>query len=174
MLTKAYFIGNAPEMGSDVFAYTPEDFTIYYNPNTTGWSSPEWNGYPAYPEAEDTIIARGTCGADGDNLTWVLDDTGTLTISGGYTVVCGPTQGDTAVLDYDRSAIITGVNRLVGARVNATDLRAGAAMVIAGLMAEGVTEIGGVGYILRGYENIDKKLMQLGARIERIQVEKTF
>lgn len=74
----------------------------------------------------------------------------------------------------ERSAIITGVDRLVGTRVNATDLRAGAAMVIAGLMAEGVTEIGGVGYILRGYENIDKKLIQLGARIERIQVPETF
>ncbi len=49
MLTKACFNGNAPEMGSDVFAYTHEDFTIYYNPNTTGWSSSEWNGYPAYP-----------------------------------------------------------------------------------------------------------------------------
>lgn len=74
----------------------------------------------------------------------------------------------------ESSAIISGVDRLVGARVNATDLRAGAALVIAGLMAEGVTEIGGVGYILRGYENIDRKLMQLGAHIERIQVENPF
>ncbi len=73
----------------------------------------------------------------------------------------------------DKSAIINGVDHLVGAKVNATDLRAGAAMVIAGLMAEGVTEIGGVGYILRGYENIDKKLIGLGARIERIQYEDT-
>ena len=71
----------------------------------------------------------------------------------------------------DKSAIINGVDHLVGAKVNATDLRAGAAMVIAGLMAEGITEIGGVGYILRGYENIDKKLIGLGARIERIQYE---
>lgn len=71
----------------------------------------------------------------------------------------------------ESSAIITGVDHLVGARVNATDLRAGAAMIIAGLMAEGVTEIGGVGYILRGYENIDKKLAMLGANIERIKYE---
>ena len=55
--------------------------------------------------------------------------------------------------------------------MNATDLRAGASMVIAGLMAEGVTEIGGVGYILRGYERIDEKLVRLGAHIERITVE---
>ena len=71
----------------------------------------------------------------------------------------------------ESSAIITGVPKLVGARVNATDLRAGAAMVIAGLMAEGVTEIGGVGYILRGYERIDEKLKRIGAHIERIRVE---
>lgn len=71
----------------------------------------------------------------------------------------------------ESSAIITGVDRLVGARVNATDLRAGAAMVIAGLMAEGVTEIGGVSYILRGYERIDEKLRRLGAHIERIPCE---
>ena len=74
----------------------------------------------------------------------------------------------------ESSAIITGVDHLVGARVNATDLRAGAAMVIAGLMAEGVTEIGGVGYILRGYENIDEKLVHLGARIERVKYEDPF
>lgn len=72
------------------------------------------------------------------------------------------------------SAMITGVDHLVGARVNATDLRAGAAMIIAGLMAEGVTEIGGIGYILRGYERIDEKLMQLGAHIERVQVNENF
>ena len=68
----------------------------------------------------------------------------------------------------ESSAIITGVDHLVGSRVNATDLRAGAAMVIAGLMAEGVTEIGGVGYILRGYERFDEKLRSLGAGIEKV------
>lgn len=75
------------------------------------------------------------------------------------------------VRTIESSAIITGVNHLVGSRVNATDLRAGAAMVVAGLMAEGVTEIGGVSYILRGYERIDEKLKSLGAHIERIQYE---
>jgi len=68
----------------------------------------------------------------------------------------------------ESTAIITGVDHLTGARVNATDLRAGAAMVVAGLMAQGVTEIGGVGYILRGYERIDEKLNALGADIRRV------
>lgn len=74
----------------------------------------------------------------------------------------------------ESSAIITGVDHLVGARVDALDLRAGAAMVIAGLMCEGVTEIGNIGYILRGYEHIDRKLMRLGAHIERFKVEESF
>ena len=69
----------------------------------------------------------------------------------------------------DTTAIITGVDRLVGARVNATDLRAGASLVIAALMAEGVTEISGVEYIMRGYEHFDEKLRILGAHIEHIQ-----
>ncbi len=70
----------------------------------------------------------------------------------------------------ESTAIITGVNHLTGTRVNATDLRAGAAMVIAGLMAEGVTEIGGVSYILRGYEHIDEKLRRIGAAIKRVPI----
>ena len=71
----------------------------------------------------------------------------------------------------ETTAIITGVERLVGARVNATDLRAGASLVIAALMAEGVTEISGVGYIMRGYERFDEKLRSLGASIEHISEE---
>ncbi len=69
-----------------------------------------------------------------------------------------------------RVAIIEGANKLTGAEVTATDLRAGAAMIIAGLAAEGQTTIGNVKYIDRGYENIESKLMQVGAQIERLKV----
>ena len=69
----------------------------------------------------------------------------------------------------ETTAIITGVERLVGARVNATDLRAGASLVIAALLAEGVTEISGVEYIMRGYEHFDEKLRSLGAQIEHVK-----
>ena len=69
----------------------------------------------------------------------------------------------------DRTAIVDGVDRLIGAPVSATDLRAGASMIVAGLMAEGTTEISGVRYIMRGYEDIDAKLRALGARVERLQ-----
>ena len=66
---------------------------------------------------------------------------------------------------------INGPTPLHGARVYATDLRCGAALIVAALMADGVTEIGNVYHIDRGYENIDHKLISLGAVITRRQVE---
>jgi UDP-N-acetylglucosamine 1-carboxyvinyltransferase len=65
-------------------------------------------------------------------------------------------------------AVIQGVEKLSGAPVRANDLRAGAAMMIAGLMAEGVTEIEDIHYIERGYENVVDKFRALGADIKRI------
>ena len=70
------------------------------------------------------------------------------------------------------TAIITGVEKLTGARVSAPDLRAGAALVIAALAAEGVTIIDDIIYIQRGYEEFDVKLRSLGAEIEKINSEK--
>lgn len=67
-----------------------------------------------------------------------------------------------------KSAIITGVERLKGAPVKANDLRAGAAMIIAGLVAEGETEITDIEYIDRGYEQVVEKLTAVGADIKRV------
>ena len=69
-------------------------------------------------------------------------------------------------------AIISGVDQYTGARVNAPDLRAGAALVIAGLGAEGITVVDDIYYIERGYETFDQKLSQLGALIEKVSDEK--
>ena len=63
-------------------------------------------------------------------------------------------------------ATFTGPNKLIGCEVKATDLRAGAAMVAAGLAAEGVTTITNVEHILRGYEGIVEKLTDVGAKIK--------
>ena len=70
-----------------------------------------------------------------------------------------------------RSAIIEGCTRLTGAKVKATDLRAGAALIIAGLCAEGTTEILDIDHIDRGYIRIDEKLRRLGADISRSEEE---
>ena len=69
-----------------------------------------------------------------------------------------------------RLAIIQGTEHLQGTQVKATDLRAGAALVVAGLMARGTTEIINTGYICRGYHDIDKKLKSLGADIESVKI----
>lgn len=65
-----------------------------------------------------------------------------------------------------RTSVVEGVERLMGTKVNATDLRGGAALVVAGLAADGVTEISGVEHIYRGYENFVQKLAGLGAKVE--------
>ena len=70
------------------------------------------------------------------------------------------------------AAIITGVKHLTGARMSAPDLRAGAALVIAGLAADGITIIDDIVYIKRGYEDFDAKLRSLGAKIECVCTER--
>lgn len=71
----------------------------------------------------------------------------------------------------DRIAVIEGIDKLLGTSVYATDLRAGAAMVVAGLVAEGETIIGNIKHIDRGYEFLEDKLASLGANIKRVKLE---
>ena len=64
------------------------------------------------------------------------------------------------------------MEKYTGAKVEAPDLRAGAALVIAGLAADGYTTVDNIGYILRGYERFDEKLRGLGGLIEKVDSEK--
>jgi UDP-N-acetylglucosamine 1-carboxyvinyltransferase len=66
-------------------------------------------------------------------------------------------------------AIVVGPRKLRGQRVDSPDIRAGMAMLLAALCAEGTTEIGNVRHIDRGYERIDERLRMLGAHIERVE-----
>ena len=68
-----------------------------------------------------------------------------------------------------KTAVVEGTARLVGSPVRATDLRAGASLVVAGLSAEGTTEIFGLETIERGYEAVVDKLKALGASVRRLQ-----
>ena len=65
-----------------------------------------------------------------------------------------------------KTAIIKGVKKLYGAKVMATDLRGGASLVLAGLVAKGTTNVENIEYILRGYEKFDKKLQKIGVDIK--------
>jgi UDP-N-acetylglucosamine 1-carboxyvinyltransferase len=73
------------------------------------------------------------------------------------------------ILITGKTATVTGQEKLHGADVKANDLRAGAALVIAGLCAEGTTTVGNIHYIERGYENLIEKLTALGADIKRVE-----
>ena len=68
-----------------------------------------------------------------------------------------------------KTAFFEGVEKLFGAPVYSTDLRAGAALVIAGTVANGVTEIYNLEHIDRGYENIEEKFRKIGANIKRVK-----
>ena len=72
------------------------------------------------------------------------------------------------------TAIIEGVERYTGAQVSSPDLRAGAALVIAGLAADGITIVDDIHYIERGYERFDEKLRSLGAEIEKVSDERAI
>ena len=76
-------------------------------------------------------------------------------------------MGARIILCDPHRAVITGPAKLYGQRLSSPDIRAGMAMLIASLCAEGVSEIGNVGQIDRGYERIDERLRALGASIER-------
>ncbi len=69
-------------------------------------------------------------------------------------------------------AVVSGPSRLHGERLESPDIRAGMAMLIAALCAEGTSEIGNVAQIDRGYERIDLRLRELGAQIERVSSER--
>ncbi len=70
------------------------------------------------------------------------------------------------IKQFNNEAVITGPSKLKGRKVTATDLRAGAAMMVAGMLAEGTTIISNIEHILRGYENIVEKLSEVGAKIK--------
>lgn len=79
-------------------------------------------------------------------------------------------MGAQIILCDPHRAVVVGPRKLVGQQVSSPDIRAGMALVLAALAADGVTTIGNVRQIDRGYEQIDEKLRQLGARIERVEV----
>ena len=77
--------------------------------------------------------------------------------------------GDHAAKLEGNHAVVRGVRELSGAPVMASDLRASVALVLAGLVAKGTTEISRVYHLDRGYEEIERKLSRLGAQIERVK-----
>ncbi|MHB8533235.1 MAG: UDP-N-acetylglucosamine 1-carboxyvinyltransferase [Solirubrobacteraceae bacterium] len=125
--------------------------------------------WPAFPADLTSIAVALATQAEGSILVheWMFENrlvfTDKLILMGADIVLCDPHR-----------AIVTGPRRLRGSggeRVESPDIRAGMAMLLAALCAEGRTEIGNIRQIDRGYERIDERLRELGARIERVATE---
>jgi UDP-N-acetylglucosamine 1-carboxyvinyltransferase len=122
--------------------------------------------WPAFPADLTSIVVALATQAEGQVLIheWMFENrlvfTDKLGLMGANIIVCDPHR-----------AIVHGPRRLRGERVDSPDIRAGMAMLIAALCAEGRSEIGNIRQIDRGYERIDERLRDLGARIERVATE---
>lgn len=118
--------------------------------------------YPGFPTDIQQPISALLCTAEGTSviIESIFEDR--------FKQVAELSRMGARVSVDNRVAVIEGVEKLTGAPVTASDLRAGAALIIAGLMAEGETYIKNVKFIDRGYEHIENKLISLGASIERI------
>jgi UDP-N-acetylglucosamine 1-carboxyvinyltransferase len=122
--------------------------------------------WPAFPADLTSIAVALATQAEGSILVheWMFENrlifADKLILMGADIVMCDPHR-----------AIITGPRRLRGERVESPDIRAGMAMLLAALCADGRSEIGNIRQIDRGYERIDERLRDLGARIERVATE---
>ena len=122
--------------------------------------------WPAFPADLTSIAVALATQAEGSILVheWMFENrlifTDKLILMGADIVLCDPHR-----------AIITGPRKLRGERVESPDIRAGMAMLLAALCADGRSEIGNIRQIDRGYERIDERLRELGARIERVATE---
>ena len=118
--------------------------------------------YPGFPTDAQSQLMASLAAADG---TGVIKET---IFENRFNVAGELAKMGADITVIDCSAVIRGVSKLHGASVLAPDLRGGAALVIAALGAEGVSEIGNIQYIERGYENFETTLSMLGADIKRI------
>jgi UDP-N-acetylglucosamine 1-carboxyvinyltransferase len=122
--------------------------------------------WPAFPADLTSIAVALATQAEGSILVheWMFENrlifTDKLILMGADIVMCDPHR-----------VIVTGPRRLRGERVESPDIRAGMAMLLAALCADGRSEIGNIRQIDRGYERIDERLRELGARIERVATE---
>ena len=122
--------------------------------------------YPGYPTDMQPQIAVTLALAEGTSIVTesIFENRFKYADELSRMGACIKVEGNTAIID--------GVKKLTGARVSAPDLRAGAALVIAGLAADGITVVDDIVYIQRGYENFEEKLRSLGAEIEKVSSEK--
>lgn len=116
--------------------------------------------YPGFPTDMQSVIASMLATAKGTSI--IIENI----FENRYKYTQELNRMGAKITIEGKSAIIRGVRKLYGTNVKATDLRGGASLVLAGLIAKGTTKIDNIDFILRGYENLDDKLRKLGANIK--------
>ncbi len=149
------------EMGCDLYVY-PERLYMKAPKRLHSVKNIKTMPYPAFPtDMQSPVMA----------LMSVADETSTFEetiFDSRYAHVDELIRMGADIDVVGRVAVVRGVDRLYGAKVSATDLRGGASLVVAGLNADGVTEVSNVHYIDRGYQEIERELTSLGATISRV------
>lgn len=115
--------------------------------------------YPGFPTDMQSIFASTLTIAKGTSM--IIENI----FENRYRYVSELQKMGAKITTEGKTAVIKGVRKLSGAKVKSTDLRGGASLVLAGLIAKGTTTVTNIEYILRGYENLDEKLRKLGAKI---------
>lgn len=117
--------------------------------------------HPGFPTDAQAVLMAALCKADGSSI--FVENI----FENRYRHVDALVKMGADIKTVGKAAVINGVEKLYGAKVTATDLRGGAAMAVAGLGAEGITEITEICHIDRGYEHLEKAVKQLGGKIRR-------
>lgn len=115
--------------------------------------------YPGFPTDMQSVLASTLTVAKGTSV--IIENI----FENRYRYVAELKKMGAKITIEGKTAVIKGVRRLSGAKVKSTDLRGGACLVLAGLIAKGTTEVTNIEYILRGYEHLDEKLNKLGAKV---------
>lgn len=154
------FISVFEQMGCSIYLY---DGNIYVNAKKKIKSGGKiiTLPHPGFPTDVQPVVMAAACRADGITI---FEET---VFENRYRHVDALVKMGADINVVGKAAVITGVNKMYGAKVTATDLRGGAAMVAAALGAEGITEISDICHIDRGYENIEKVISSLGGKIIR-------
>lgn len=149
------------QMGCDVYVY---DGNIYVGARKPlkGVGKIITMPHPGFPTDAQAVVMAVLCRAKGSSI---FEET---IFESRYRHVNALVKMGADIKTAGKAAVIEGVRKMYGAKVEATDLRGGAAMAVAALGAEGITEISELRYIDRGYESIENVLTSLGASVKRV------
>ncbi len=154
-------ISKMQEMGAEVSMYAPDVIRVKCESNRFKATDITTLPYPGFPTDLQAPFMPVMCTAEG---TSIVEET---IYENRFMHAAELRRMGADIVIKGNAAVIKGVDHLMGAEVKASDLRAGAALIIAGLGAEGVTEVTGLHHLDRGYDRLEDKLRSLGAEIYR-------